>query len=65
MMAASASVKRVVWLRADLKKERPPLGPEYGKFVVGCVKECLGRLKEEGKLGVDEEGGGEERVYYY
>lgn len=61
MREACEGKRGVVWLRPDMQKERPPLGPEYGKFVVGCVKECLGRLGEEGKL--EKEGNGE--VYYY
>jgi len=50
-------------LQADLTKERPPLGPKYGPFVVGCVKECLNNLVEKGKLTGDGEGEG--GVFYY
>jgi hypothetical protein len=48
----------VPWLRADLTKPAPPLGPEYGKAMVARVKEVLARLESEGKLGEDE-------VYWY
>lgn len=46
--------EKVPWLRLDLTKPTPPLGPEYGKHMVGRVKDVLGELK----LG---EGGGEEK----
>ncbi|OHE97072.1 hypothetical protein CORC01_07681 [Colletotrichum orchidophilum] len=50
--------RKVPWLRHDLRKPAPPLGPEYGKAMVARVKEVLGRLEGEGKLG-GEYGGDE------
>jgi hypothetical protein len=50
----------IPWLRIDSKKagvQMPPLQPTeeqaaaYGKLVVKRMKECLNKLKEEGKLG--------------
>jgi len=46
------------WLRADMSKLRPPLGPGYGEAMVEMVKNCLRGLAEEGKM----EGDG---VYFY
>jgi len=55
--AAKGKGKAVLWLRPDLSIPTPPLGPEYGKHLVGRMKACLGRLEEEGKLG-EERGEG-------
>ena len=57
--AEKTNGKKVVWLRPDRNMKRPPFGPEYGKFVVRCVKECLARLEGEGKLN------GEGGVFLY
>lgn len=54
--AAKGKGKQVPWLRPDLTVQAPPLGPQYGKYMVGRVKICLGKLEAEGKLG-GEEGG--------
>jgi hypothetical protein len=34
----------------DREKPAPPIGPEYGKHVVGRVKETLLAMEKEGKL---------------
>jgi hypothetical protein len=39
----------VPWLRPDLSKATPPLGPAYGKAMVERVKSCLKTLAEDGK----------------
>lgn len=44
----------------DREKPAPPLGPEYGKHVVGRVKETLLGMEKDGKL--DKGDGG---VYMY
>jgi hypothetical protein len=49
---------KIPWLRADVSKPSPPLGPAYGPHIVGRAKECMKELVEKGKL----EGDG---VYYY
>lgn len=49
-----------VWLRADLSIPAPPPGPEYGKAVVGRVREVLFKLGQEGKLA-----GGDDGLYWY
>lgn len=56
--AAKGKGKAVHWLRPDLSVQTPPLGPDYGKHMVGRVKACLERLEGEGKLG-EEKGEGE------
>ena len=43
----------VPWLRPDMSKPTPPLGPEYGKHMVGRVKVCLKELAEGRKMGED------------
>jgi len=35
----------VLWLRLDLSKSAPPVGPAYGEHVVKRVKECLGEIE--------------------
>jgi len=49
----------VPWIMFD--KSKPvdvPLGPEYGKVVVGRAKALLKKLQEEGKMKGD-------GIYYY
>ncbi|ROV87335.1 hypothetical protein VMCG_10703 [Cytospora schulzeri] len=58
MMKASAGIHPIPWLRPDLTKPAPPLGPEYGKALVGRIKELLPQLEKEGKMN-------EEKVYWY
>lgn len=58
MMKASVGTKPVPWLRPDLTKPAPPLGPEYGKALVARIKELLAQLEKEGKLD-------EEKVHWY
>lgn len=58
MMKASAGIHPVPWLRPDLSKPAPPLGPEYGKALVGRIKELLPQLEKEGKMS-------EEKVFWY
>lgn len=50
--AATAGTKPVPWLRPDMTKPAPPLGPEYGKAMVQRIKETLKELAEKG--GMDE-----------
>ncbi|KAI3329514.1 hypothetical protein F4824DRAFT_506093 [Ustulina deusta] len=58
MMKASEGIKPIPWLRPDLTKPTPPLGPEYGKAMVARVKVLLEQLKKEGKMN-------EEKVHWY
>ncbi len=58
MMKASEGIKPVPWLRPDLTKPTPPLGPEYGNAMVARVKVLLEQLKKEGKMN-------EEKVHWY
>ncbi len=58
MMKASAGIKPIPWLRPDLTKPAPPLGPEYGKALVARIKELLAYLDKEGKMN-------EEKVHWY
>ncbi|KAI0441065.1 hypothetical protein F4803DRAFT_552481 [Xylaria telfairii] len=51
---ASEGIKPLPWLRPDLTKPAPPLGPEYGKAMVARVKELLVQLENEGKMNEDE-----------
>ena len=53
MREACAGVLSVPWLRPDITKPAPPLGPEYGKAMVARVKACLKELESEGKLAGD------------
>ncbi|KAK3395194.1 hypothetical protein B0H63DRAFT_462791 [Podospora didyma] len=53
MMKASAGTKPIPWLRPDLTKPAPPLGPEYGKALVARIKDLLAQLEKDGKM--DEE----------
>jgi hypothetical protein len=58
--AAKGKGKKVPWLRPDMTIETPPMGPDYGKHILGRAKACLGKLDSEGKLGDQgkEEGAG-------
>ena len=53
-------MRKVVWLRPDMSVQTPPLGPEYGKHMVGRVKKCLGEVVGSGGL----EGKKGELVFY-
>ena len=50
MMKAAAGAKPVPWLRPDMEKPAPPLGPEYGKALVQRIKELLAELKSKGQM---------------
>ncbi|KAF2867544.1 hypothetical protein BDV95DRAFT_582356 [Massariosphaeria phaeospora] len=50
MRAAAKDAKAVPWLRPDVTKPAPPLGPEYGKALVARIKETIKDLSEQGKL---------------
>ncbi|RYC53934.1 hypothetical protein CHU98_g12276 [Xylaria longipes] len=54
MRKASEGIKPLPWLRPDLTKPAPPLGPEYGKAMVARVKELLSQLEKEGKMNDDQ-----------
>ncbi|KAL5335911.1 hypothetical protein BJX70DRAFT_401103 [Aspergillus crustosus] len=43
----------VAWIRADVTKPTPPLGPEYARDAVERVKAAFKRVEEEGGLGRD------------
>ncbi|KAJ8130484.1 hypothetical protein O1611_g3145 [Lasiodiplodia mahajangana] len=58
MMKASEGTRPIVWLRPDLTKPAPPLGPEYGKALVARIKELLAQLQKEDGLN-------EEKVHLY
>jgi len=58
MMGASRGVRPIPWLRPDLDKPAPPLGPEYGKALVERIKVLVGQLKEQGKMN-------EEKIQWY
>lgn len=47
---AAKGTKDVPWLRPDVSKPSPPLGPEYGKAMVGRIKETVKALERDGKL---------------
>jgi hypothetical protein len=49
-------VVMVPWLMFDKEKPSPPIGPEYGKHVVGRVKETLLGMEKEGKLDAGDGG---------
>ncbi|KAI0469363.1 hypothetical protein F4859DRAFT_487931 [Xylaria cf. heliscus] len=55
---ASEGIQPLPWLRPDLTKPAPPLGPEYGKAMVARVKELLAQLEKEGKMN-------EDKVHWY
>lgn len=50
--------RSVPWLRPDLNKPAPPLGPEYGKALVQRIKELIPQLERENKMN-------EARVVFY
>ncbi|KAH7319572.1 hypothetical protein B0I35DRAFT_352646 [Stachybotrys elegans] len=50
MMKSTKGLKGVPWLRPDLSKPAPPLGPEYGKALVRRIKELIPELEKEGKM---------------
>ena len=50
----SKSTQGLVWLRPDMDKPAPPLGPEYGKAMVGRIKERMEELSRDGKLDGDD-----------
>ncbi|KAI0809958.1 hypothetical protein GGR55DRAFT_146701 [Xylaria sp. FL0064] len=54
IMKASKGIKPIPWLRPDLSKPAPPLGPEYGKAMVARVKDVLAQLSEDGKMDKEE-----------
>ncbi|KAI0426007.1 hypothetical protein F5Y09DRAFT_320269 [Xylaria sp. FL1042] len=58
IMKASRGIKPIPWLRPDLTKPTPPLGPEYGRAMVTRVKELLAQLSEESKMD-------KEDIYWY
>lgn len=50
MMNSAEGLKPLPWLRPDLSKPTPPIGPDYGKAIVLRIKETLKRLEDDGKL---------------
>lgn len=58
MMKAATGIHPVPWLRPDLSKPAPPLGPEYGKALVARIKKLVPELEKEGKML-------EEKVVWY
>ncbi|KAH8162494.1 hypothetical protein CIB48_g5742 [Xylaria polymorpha] len=58
IMKAAAGIRPIPWLRPDLTKPAPPLGPEYGKALVARIKELLVQLSKDGKMD-------EEKVHWY
>jgi len=55
MRTACKGISQVPWMRADMEKPRPALGPGYGEHMVVRSKECMQMLISEGKLGKDGE----------
>lgn len=53
MREACRGGSNVPWLRPDLSKPAPPLGPDYGKAMVQRAKSCLKGLEKDGKIGGD------------
>ncbi|KAK9431060.1 hypothetical protein V1505DRAFT_385463 [Lipomyces doorenjongii] len=53
MREAAKGGSNVPWLRPDLTKPRPPLGPGYGEALAERVKATLKELTREGKLNED------------
>lgn len=51
-------VAKVPWLRPDLEKPAPPLGPAYGVALVERIKVLFRELGERGEI----EGDG---IYFY
>lgn len=58
MREACRGDSKAPWLRLDLSKPTPPVGPEYGKAMVQRVKSCLKQLEIDGKLDGDS-------IYFY
>ena len=58
MREACKGVSKVPWLRPDMSVPRPPLGPGYAEHIVGRIKECMRKIREEGRMG-------EDGVYFY
>ncbi|KAL4871874.1 hypothetical protein BDV12DRAFT_163276 [Aspergillus spectabilis] len=56
MRAASVGegFKGVAWLKSDLTKPTPPLGPEYARNAVERVKAAVAKIKE--KAGLEGDG---------
>jgi hypothetical protein len=50
MMEAAKDAKAVAWLRPDMDKPAPPLGPEYGKALVARIKELVPELQSDGRI---------------
>jgi hypothetical protein len=50
---AARGIKSLPWLRPDLSKPAPPLGPEYGKALVARIKETVKELQGNGKMEED------------
>lgn len=50
MREAAKGTKNVPWLRPDVTKPAPPLGPEYGKALVARIKDTIRNLADQGKL---------------
>lgn len=46
-------VSKVPWLRTDLTKPMPPMGPEYGLALVKRLKFTLGELHGKGEMEKD------------
>lgn len=53
MREAAKGIKPVPWLRPDLSKPAPLLGPEYGKAMVERIKVTVKELKEKGTRSED------------
>ncbi|KAK9321570.1 hypothetical protein V1517DRAFT_326022 [Lipomyces orientalis] len=53
MRGAAKGTTSVPWLRPDMNRPAPPLGPGYGEALVIRVKETLKQLAAEGKLQED------------
>lgn len=49
-VAENHGAKPVPWLRPDLAKPAPPLGPEYGKALVARIKVLLAELQANGEM---------------
>ncbi len=58
MRKACQGAGNVPWLRPDLTKAAPPLGPGYGEALVERVKALLKELAEKDEMGRD-------GVYFY
>ncbi|KUI74063.1 hypothetical protein VM1G_09707 [Cytospora mali] len=54
MMKASAGIHPIPWLRPDLTKPAPPLGPEYGKALVQRIKDLVPQLENDGNMNKED-----------